>query len=291
MGGLVEIKGSTRTVGLFGYPVEHSLSPSMQNAAFRHCGLDICYVPFAVAPEALGAAFAGVRALGFLGLNLTIPHKVAAMSFVDEIAPEARMVGAINTVVNRDGRLIAYNTDLFGVTMALREDAGAEIKGKIVVLFGAGGAARACAFAFAIEGVGELIILNRTEGRAESLARDLVSYLGETGSSCRVRSGSLDSFGSWGERADILVNATSLGLGGEEGPVSDLRILKDSCVVCDLVYHPGGTPFLRRARERGLKTADGLTVLLYQGAKSFSIWTGEEAPIEVMRDALGAGRR
>lgn len=296
------ISGSTKVVGLFGDPVEHTLSPRMQNAAFRNAGLDFCYVPFHVAPTQLGAAVAAVRALGLAGVNVTIPHKVAALDFVDEVAEEARRVGAINTVVNRDGWLVGHNTDVFGVLEALHAEAGEDPAGKKAVVIGAGGAARACVFALADRGAGEVVILNRTLERAESLARDFdgEARTGVAGA-VRVVAGPLTpaEVRKRATEADFFINASSLGLrddgGGrlDESPFGglfeDLSFLQPWCVVCDLVYRPGGTPLVRRAKTRGLRAVDGLSVLIYQGARSFELWTGREAPVAVMKEALVGG--
>lgn len=275
----------TRVVGLFGDPVAHSLSPRMQNAAFRARGLNLCYLSFHVTSARLWEAVAAVRALGFVGVNITIPHKVAAMELVDEVSEEARRVGAINTVVNRDGRLVGFNTDVAGVVDALKEGLGQDIKGKNVVLVGAGGAARACAHAFAQGGAGRLAILNRSAGRAEELAGELGAHAPQT----RVFAGPLcpEEIKKWAMEADLFVNATSLGLeNAAETPLEDPSLLPTGCAVCDLVYRTGGTRLIRTAKSRGLRTLDGLSVLLYQGARAFTLWTGEEAPIGAMKASL-----
>lgn len=285
------ITGTTKAVGLFGDPVEHSLSPRMQNAAFRAAHLDLCYLAFRVAPASLKDAMDGIRALGFLGANITIPHKVKALALVDEVSEEALRIGAINTVVNRDGRLVGFNTDAFGIVAALEREAGEKVAGKNIVLLGAGGAARACAHAFIEGGARLLVILNRTVEKAEELARDIALHARGTRvvvEKLPVIAMEMERVEKWLVGADLLVNATALGLSGnEESPLADLSKLPSECVVCDLVYHAGGTSLLRRARARGLRVVDGLSVLIYQGAKAFTLWTGLEAPVNAMKASLG----
>ncbi len=272
-----DIDGRTKILGLFGYPVEHSLSPCIHNAAFRHLGINAVYVPFSVRPQDLESALAGVRALGLACVNLTIPHKMAALKLVDEVAPHARAVGAINTVVNRDGCLVGDNTDLHGVTAALAET-GTSFEGKTVVIAGAGGAARAAAFASAFGGARQVVVLNRTPGRASELVEDL--------GDCAALAGSLTDLTQWLPVADILINATPVGLHEGDPSLTDLDGLRPGSVVCDLAYRPGGTALISRAKELGFSSVDGLSVLVHQGARSFTLWTGLDAPVEVMRRAL-----
>ena len=276
---MTDVDGRTRVLGLFGYPVEHSLSPRMHNAAFRYLDVNAVYVPFSVRPQDLEDALTGVRTLGLAGVNLTIPHKVAALSLVDEVAPRARAVGAINTVTNSDGRLIGDNTDLDGVTVAL-EEVGTSFGGKTVVIAGAGGAARAAAFAAAFGAARQIVVLNRTPGRASELARAL--------GDCATLTSPLSDLPLWLRAADILINATPIGLHESDPPLTDLDGLRPGAVVCDLAYRPGGTALISRARELGHVTVDGLTILVHQGARSFKLWTGLDAPVDVMRRAVVA---
>ncbi|MDH5795825.1 MAG: shikimate dehydrogenase [Candidatus Bathyarchaeota archaeon] len=282
----MKISGRTRVCGLIGDPVEHSLSPSIQNAAFRSLGLDYVYVVLRVSKESLEDAILGMRGLGFRGLNVTMPHKIDVIRHLDELDETARNVGSVNTILNRNGLLIGYTTDGIGALRALRHN-GVDPSGKKIVLLGAGGASRSVSFTLAKE-ASEIIILNRTVEKAERLANDLTFLLGDE---AKVRAEGLSDGNLRKESmdADILVNATSIGMHPkeEETPV-DRHFLRSKLVVFDLVYEPFETRLLREAREVGARTLDGLTMLVHQGAASFEIWTGVSAPIEVlMKAALG----
>jgi shikimate dehydrogenase len=269
------VNATTKVVGVIGYPISHSLSPQMHNSAFAHLGLNYIYVAWEVAPQNLKFAIDGVRGLGIVGLNVTIPHKEKVGEFLDELGEEARMVGAVNTVQNLNGKLIGYNTDVEGFKRAL----GVDVRGKRAVLLGAGGAGRAVAYALVSSGA-RCIILNRTEERAKELA-ERYKILGEIEGKALTPGNIKEAM----RGADILVNATSLGMKGEEiegvGEVLDEEIL-----VMDLVYNPRETPLLRRAREKGARVVEGWKMLLHQGAFSFEIWTGRKAPLEVMERVL-----
>jgi len=279
----MKISGKTKVCGLLGDPVEHSLSPSIQNAAFQHLGLDYVYVVFTVRRENLEDAILGVRSLGFHGLNLTMPHKIDVIRYLDELDETAKNVGSVNTILHKDGRLIGYTTDGIGALNALKCN-GVNPSGKKIVILGAGGASRSVSFTLAKEAE-ELVILNRTLIKAEKLVNDLSSLLDD---GAKVRAGGLnnETLKKELEDADILVNATSVGMHPKEteSPV-DPSFLRPHLVVFDLVYEPLETRLLREARKVEAKTINGLTMLVHQGAASFEIWTGEKAPIEVMMEA------
>jgi shikimate dehydrogenase len=279
----MKISGKTRVCGLIGDPVEHSLSPSLQNAAFQHLGLDYAYVVFTVGREKLGDAISGMRSLGFHGLNVTMPHKIDVIQHLDELDETAKNIGSVNTVLNRDGTLIGYTTDGIGSLKALRYNR-VNPSGKKIVLLGAGGASRSVSFTLAKEAK-ELVILNRTLRRAERLVSDLTHLLGK-GREVRAERLSDEKLEEELGEADILVNATSVGMRPREAltPV-DASLLRPNLVVFDLVYEALETRLLREARRIGAKTIDGLSLLVHQGAASFEIWTGVKAPIEVMMDA------
>lgn len=282
----LRITGKTQVVGLIGDPVEHSRSPAMHNAAFAALGLDWVYVSLPVRSEDVAAAVGGVRALGLRGVNVTMPHKATVIPHLDEIARGARLIGAVNTIVRQGDQLLGENTDGKGFVRALREKAGLEPKGRRVLLFGAGGAARALAVELAMAGAGSVAIVNRTTRRAEELAARVTQATG-----CETLAVPWDPR-AWQEvlaGADIVVNATRAGMQGEPDFVSEIpwECLKDEAVVCDAVYEPVETAFLRAAAARGLKTLDGLLLLLFQGVLAFELWTGRPAPVEVMARAIG----
>ncbi|MBX6377648.1 MAG: shikimate dehydrogenase [Clostridia bacterium] len=267
----------TRVFGVIGYPVAHSLSPVMHNAGFREEGLDAVYVPLAVPPERLAAAMEGVRALGLGGVNVTLPHKEAVLAHLDGVSEEARVVGAVNTVACRDGRLEGFNTDGPGFVRSLRE-AGVEPRGARALLFGAGGAARAIAFALCAAGVDRLWVVNRTPARAEALAVDLARAGG------RVEAAPLIEAAVRQVAADVtlVVNATSAGLEGRGGSVwSDFRCFPPAAVAVDIVYRPEWTPFLEAARAAGLRTVGGLGMLVHQAALAWEVWFGRPGPVRV----------
>jgi len=279
----LKISGKTRVCAVIGEPVEHSLSPCFQNAAFQHLGLDFVYVAFTVKAEELRDAIAGVRSLGFHGLNVTMPHKIRVIQYLDELDENARKVGSVNTILNRNGRLIGYTTDGIGALNALKYN-GINPSGKKIVILGAGGASRSVSSVLAKEAK-ELVILNRTVTRAEKLVSDLRSFIGEH---TKIRSGGLTEENLRKELgdADILVNATPVGMRPmeDEMPVAEDH-LHPNLVVFDLVYNPIETKLLRKARLIGAKTLNGLNMLIHQGAASFEIWTGVKAPINVMMKA------
>jgi shikimate dehydrogenase len=278
----------TARVGIIGHPLGHSISPAFQQAAFDHLEMDAVYERWATPPEALAARVRGLRQSDYLGANVTIPYKQDVIPLLDEIDPLAARIGAVNTIVNLDQRLYGYNTDADGFLRSLREEAGFEPTGKTALIVGAGGAARAVAFALADANIDRILIVNRTPQRAQELARAVVSATG-----ARVESDSLPPSGA-PTRFDLIVQCTSIGMRGspEDGRTPPIEaLLQPGVLVCDLVYNPLETPLLRLAKQKGAKTLGGLGMLVYQGAAAFTLWTGREAPIGVMyaaaREALG----
>lgn len=282
------ITGRTRVVALIGDPVEHSRSPVMQNAAFRALGLDWVYIALPVRAEKVGEAVRGLRALGFKGANVTMPHKTTVIPYLDEVAPTALQIGAVNTIVRRGDKLIGENTDGRGFVRALREEIHLDVRGRRVFLFGAGGVARALAFELGAAGVYSLAIANRTTSRAESLA---VNVAQATGCKTLVLPWEPKAWAPLLAEADVIVNGTSAGMHGEPDFAADLpwQELKADAAICDAVYEPLQTNLLRTAARYGLRTLDGLALLLYQGVLAFELWTGKPAPIEVMARALRPG--
>jgi len=276
------ISGNTRLCGVIGDPVEHTMSPVMHNAAFRERGIDYFYVPFRVKKEELGKAIEGMRALNIKGLNVTIPHKVAILQFLDKLDSLAEQIGAVNTIVNDDGVLTGYNTDATGFLQALLER-GIEPEGKNVVIIGAGGASRAISFILADRGA-HLVILNRLLELdwAKELAGRISQAFSKEVEALELNRENLT--GALG-KADILVNATSVGMSPniDQTPV-DADLLRPELVVFDIVYNPIKTRLLREAEAAGAETISGLDMLIWQGALAFEIWTGQKAPVKLMRE-------
>jgi len=274
------ISSTTRLTGLLGHPVAHSKSPQMHNAAFALLGLDYRYLAFDVEPERIGEAIAGIRALGVRGVNVTIPHKVAVIPHLDELSEEARLIGAVNTIVQEDGKLVGYNTDGIGYLSALREETGFDVAGKRILLLGAGGAARAVAAQMALAGSEQLVIAARDIDRAEALAGHLAAYADTRGITLHVAERDLASF-------DLIVNTTPVGM---HPHVDDMPIpvegLESRQLVSDLIYNPRITKWLQAAEERGCKIHGGLGMFIHQGAHAFQLWTGSAAPTDVMRQTV-----
>ncbi|OXS62551.1 shikimate dehydrogenase [Cohnella sp. CIP 111063] len=270
----------TLMFGVIGDPIRHSKSPVMLNRAFREIGINGAYAAFHVVPERLEQAIAGVRGLGFRGLNVTIPHKVEVMKYLDEISEGARAAGAVNTIVNENGRLIGYNTDGIGYVRSLKEEAEPELSGKTIVVLGAGGAARGILWALAQEGPAAVFVANRTEARAAELA---ASFPAELGISAVPWSG----LRSVAAEADVVINTTSVGMSPnvDELPM-DPSWMKPGAVASDLIYNPLKTAFLSGAEERGCRIHGGLGMFIYQGAYAFEYWTGQPAPVAAMREVV-----
>ena len=268
-----------KRVELFAYPAWHSLSPAMHNAAFESLGLDARYFAREVPPEELPAAVGALRGPDCWGANLTIPHKEAVLPLLDDLSAEARAVGSVNTIVRQGERLVGHSTDISGFLKALAE-LRVDLAGRRVLLLGSGGAGRAVAYALLLSGVGELVLWNRTRERAERL-RDDFAGLGE------IRVVGSEELAECGPRSQLVVNSTSVGMMREgvrtdETPLAARHLPNEGAVV-DLVYRPAETRLLREARQAGLETQNGLPMLVYQGAESFSLWTGHDAPVELMR--------
>ncbi|WP_296801099.1 shikimate dehydrogenase [uncultured Methanobrevibacter sp.] len=276
----MKIKGSTNIVGLIGHPVEHSFSPPMHNAAFDALNMDYAYVAFDVNPNDLKSAIEGAESLNIKGFNVTIPHKVDVMQYLDELDEVARLIGAVNTIDFKN--LKGYNTDGIGAVKAIEEVTS--IKNKNVVVAGAGGASRAISFYIAKYGAESLTILNRNEVKAESLASD-VSDSGLIG---EVASDSINAIGNYMESADVLIDTTPLGMHPNinDEPIVKADMMDEDLVVFDAVYNPNETVLIKEAIKANAKPVYGIKMLLYQGAESFKIWTGKTAPVDVMEKAL-----
>lgn len=276
------ISGATAIYGIFGFPVKHTFSPGMHNAAFAKIGLDACYVPFAVNPERLGDAVRAVRALGLLGVNITVPHKEKVVPFLDALSEEARLIGAVNTIeVRNDGLLIGHNTDGRGFLRSLKEDARFSPKNKRFLFIGSGGAARAVGFSLALAGAARIHIRDIDARKADALAEDI---RGKTGTD--AVSLSEERLAVSAGEADCIINATPLGLKKADPLPLPKGYIQKRHLVCDLVYNPPETVFLKAAKASGAGRHAGLGMLLYQGVIAFEIWTGRKAPVEAMKAAL-----
>lgn len=269
----MNVSGKTKITGIFGYPIEHTLSPLMHNAAFKSLGLDICYVPFKVAPEALQDAVRAVRSLNMLGINITVPHKEKVIPLLDKVNEEAAFIGAVNTVTNSDGVLTGYNTDGRGFISSLSEN-GISIDGKTILIIGTGGASRAISY-YLSEKASRLMLfdVDRTK------AANLVNALG----AIRNNVMHLNDMSDAG-RPDIIINATPLGLKPDDPLPLNPELITSDMVICDLVYKK--TRLLQEAGKRNAKILDGSGMLLWQGVFAFELWTGIKPPVEIMREML-----
>jgi len=274
------ILGHTKVVGVIGWPIEHSVSPPMHNAAFCALGLDWCYVPFPVQPSRVDGVPVGMRALGIRGLNVTVPHKQALLALVDELTPAARAIGAVNTLYWRDDRLVGHNTDAAGFLRALKE-AGFSPEGCAAMVLGAGGAARAVVYALASAGA-RITILNRTIERAMDLAAEFASV--GAGARLEARCLTARDVAAAAPKARLVVQTTPLGMWPQmdKSPWPEGAAFPREALLYDLIYNPRETRLMRQAREAGAQAVDGLGMLVHQGAEAFTLWTGQVPPVDVM---------
>jgi shikimate dehydrogenase len=284
-----DINGSTRLAGIIGWPIEHSLSPTMHNAAYSRLGLDWVYLPLPVRESAdVPGVVNAIRSLPFVGFNVTMPYKQLMLELCDEVAEQAKLAGAVNTVQVVDGRLMGYNTDGRGLLESLRDDAGFEPEGKRAVVLGSGGAAGAIVAALVLARVSHMTIVSRDPAHADDLIARMSPYARDTELEV-VRAG--DESGSLVQAADLVINSTPLGMRpGDPSPV-DVAWLRAGQVVSDMIYSPPSTRFLRAAEAAGATAIGGLGMLVAQGAMSLEIWNGDttmSAPRDVMREAASA---
>ncbi|NPA53335.1 MAG: shikimate dehydrogenase [Aquificae bacterium] len=279
------LNGETQVYGILGYPVKHSKSPMFQTAAFEALGINAVYVPFHVKPEDLKKAIDGIKALSIKGVNITVPHKEEVIKYVNEVSEEVKYIGAANTIKNIDGYLKAYNTDAYGFIRGLKEllqKAKKEIYELKFLVIGAGGASRAVVYGLLKEGAQKIYIANRTKERVEKLIKDFSSlnkFVKEI-----ITPISLSEIDKFLDKTDVIINTTSVGLKEEDKPLFRYENLKKEHIVIDIIYKK--TLLLKEAEKKGCLWQDGLPMLLYQGAKSFEIWTGKEAPIKIMEEIL-----
>jgi shikimate dehydrogenase len=274
------INAKTKLIGLLGHPVEHSFSPIMHNAAFRDKNLNYVYLAFDVLSENLKYVIDGAKAMGIVGFNVTIPHKIEIMKYLDEIDESAKLIGAVNTIKIENSKAIGYNTDGLGARMALEEEIG-EVKDKNIIIYGAGGAARAVAFELAKNN--NIIIANRTIEKAKSLAEEIREKLNKTEEGVKYSGLDVNL-----DRIDVIINATPIGMypNVDVEPIVKAEMMHKGMVVMDLIYNPLETVLLKEAKKAGAKAINGLGMLIYQGAIAFEIWTNEKPNIEVMKNAI-----
>lgn len=273
-------------LGVIGHPLKKSLSPVFQQAALDHLKLPHTYEAWPTPADGLETRIMGLRAPTVLGANVTIPHKEAVVPFLDGVDELSRKVGAVNTIVNADGKLYGHNTDVEGSLRALREDGGFEPERSHVVVAGAGGAARAVVVAMIEARATEVTVINRTLDRAEALVRDLSPLGSET--KVRAMPDTADSWSAASDGCDLLINCTSLGstgTGDENASPAPVSAIRPGMLVYDIIYRPLETRLMREAKELGARVLGGLPMLIYQGAASFKLWTGLDAPVDVMSDA------
>jgi shikimate dehydrogenase len=268
------IDAATRTVGVIGWPIDHSLSPAIHNAAFAALDMNWVYVPMPVEPGSLSAAVSGLAGLGFAGANVTMPHKTEAAAFLEELTEEARRLSAVNTIVVGQDGPVGHNTDAPGFDRFLRRDVGFEVSGRRALVFGAGGGARACALSLAAAGLARLVVALREPSRAAPL----LGALDGTGLEVDV----IEMDRATAVEVDLVINATPLGAHGEDLPLPPLG---PQSLAVDLIYRPIVTPMQRTARGSGAAAFGGLGLLLHQAALSFELWTGREPPLEAMSAA------
>ena len=282
----MEITGKTRLTGLIGSPVAHSISPQMHNEAFRQLGLDYVYLAFDLGGQDLGTAIRGLKSIGIRGFNITMPYKVQMLEFMDELTPAARIAGACNTVIVEDGKMIGHTTDGIGFLRSV-SDAGHDICGQKMTILGAGGAAAAIIAQAALDGVSSIDIFRRN--RAESFAETVHfadSVQTQTGCPVHVYDiADLTQMKSSLSDSAILVNATNIGMAPDlDGcPIPDTKLLHPELIVGDIIYNPRKTRLYQMAESIGCPVFNGMYMLLFQGAASFECWTGQEMPVEIIR--------
>jgi len=272
------ISGTTQIYGLIGDPVEHSFSPPMMNAVFSYMNLDACYLAFQVDEKKVSEAIAGIRALNFAGVNVTVPHKSAVIPYLDEVSPLAKKIGAVNTISNVKGRLKGTNTDFSGFLRSLKT-LNFSPKKKTIALLGSGGSARALVAGLADAGALRVMLHNRTAERAEKLVTEFSRYFPLT----QLEAVSLQTIHE--TPLDLLVNTTTVGMFSSDLPLN-LKQCRKINLLADIIYRPSQTPLLKQAKELGINAVNGIDMLLYQGCDAFTFWTGKQAPEEVMRSQL-----
>lgn len=283
-----EITGHTRLVGLFATPIRHSVSPMIHNKAFETSGIDAVYLAFDLGEKDLSTAIASIKSLDMLGANLSMPHKMAAVPMMDELSEAAQLIGAVNTILHQDGKLIGHNTDGIGFMSSLKVK-GIEVLQKKITVIGAGGAATAIIVQAALDGVKEIAVFNRKDDFFQKIQNKLAVISKKT--SCNIQLYDLADQKQLAQEvaeSRLLVNATGVGMSPQLAatPIEDFSIIHSDLAVYDVIYTPRETRFLKQAKEQGVVTSNGLGMLLYQGAAAFELWTGQKMPIEVVQPII-----
>lgn len=279
----IEVNGHTRLAGFFASPAKHSLSPILHTTSFEELGINAVYLAFDIKPDQLDAAINSIRTLNMMGVNLSMPHKVNALPLMDELSKEATLIGAINTIVHKGGKLIGHNTDGFGFMESLRVNQ-IPIKNQTMTILGAGGAATAILVQAALDGFSDIHIFSRQGNRFDEMKEKILELSNIV--DCKITLTDLFDSQTLKEaitRSHILVNSTSVGMINDESLIEDESLLRKDLVVYDVIYNPRKTKLLKQAEKKGCQIINGLDMLLYQGAKAFNLWTNQDMPIEKVK--------
>lgn len=282
------ISGRTKLTGFFAKPASHSLSPLMHNLAFSHWGIDAVYLAFEVDQTNLRQAVESIRTLNMLGVNVSMPNKTAVLAYLDQLSPEAELIGAVNTIVHQEQRLIGYNTDGMGFVRSVNET-GHPIKNQKIVVLGAGGAAKAIVVQMALEGAQEITIYKRLNATFLPLKEYFAKVSEKTGCPIRLHDYADESQLALDlSQANLLINATDIGMGSKKDqlPIADVKLLHSQLAVFDLIYFPSETRLIQEAKKMGIKAYNGLGMLIHQGAIAFELWTHREMPVQNIRERL-----
>lgn len=282
------ISGKTKLTGFFAKPASHSLSPLMHNLAFSHWGIDAVYLAFEVDQTNLRQAVESIRTLNMLGVNVSMPNKTAVLAYLDQLSPEAELIGAVNTIVHQEQRLIGYNTDGMGFVRSVNET-GHPIKNQKIVVLGAGGAAKAIVVQMALEGAQEITIYKRLNATFLPLKEYFAKVSEKTGCPIRLHDYADESQLALDlSQANLLINATDIGMGSKKDqlPIADVKLLHSQLAVFDLIYSPSETRLIQEAKKMGIKAYNGLGMLIHQGAIAFELWTHREMPVQNVRERL-----
>ncbi|OWW46214.1 shikimate dehydrogenase [Enterococcus hirae 88-15-E09] len=282
------ISGKTKLTGFFAKPASHSLSPLMHNLAFSHWGIDAVYLAFEVDQTNLRQAVGSIRTLDMLGVNVSMPNKTTVLAYLDQLSPEAELIGAVNTIVHQEQRLIGYNTDGMGFVRSVNET-GHPIKNQKIVVLGAGGAAKAIVVQMALEGAQEITVYKRLNATFLPLKEYFAKVSEKTGCPIRLHDYADESQLALDlSQANLLINATDIGMGSKKDqlPIADVKLLHSQLAVFDLIYSPSETRLIQEAKKMGIKAYNGLGMLIHQGAIAFELWTHREMPVQNVRERL-----